>query len=90
MLAPVTALVMGGLAVSIALCLARLLRGPAIVDRLLALDTMTINVLAFLVVLSIHLRTDVFLESVLVLALLAFVGTVAIAKALMRGRIIDG
>jgi multicomponent K+:H+ antiporter subunit F len=88
-LAAVTALVLVGLAGSIALCAYRLLIGPAVVDRLLALDTITVNVIAVLVVLSIRLGTDVYLDSVLVLALLGFVGTVTIAKALMRGRIID-
>jgi multisubunit Na+/H+ antiporter MnhF subunit len=88
-LAAVTALVLVGLAVSIALCAYRLLIGPAVVDRLLALDTITVNVIAVLVVLSIRLGTDVYLDSVLVLALVGFVGTVTIAKALMRGRIID-
>lgn len=89
MLAAVTSVVMAGLGVSVAMCLWRLLRGPEVVDRLLALDTITVNVVALLVVLSIHLHTDVYLEAVIVLALLAFVGTVAIAKALMRGRIIE-
>ncbi len=89
MLAAVTTIALAGLAVSIALCLYRLAIGPAVVDRLLALDTITVNVLAVLVVLSIRLETDVYLDSVLVLALLGFVGTVTIAKALMRGRIIE-
>ena len=89
MLAAVVPLTLAGLTLSLALCLYRLLIGPAVVDRLLALDTIATNVFAFLVVLSIQLQTDVYLESVLVLALLAFVGTVAIAKALMRGRIIE-
>ena len=89
MLAAVVALTLAGLTLSLALCLYRLLIGPAVVDRLLAFDTIATNVIAFLVVLSIQLQTDVYLESVLVLALLAFVGTVAIAKALMRGRIIE-
>jgi multisubunit Na+/H+ antiporter MnhF subunit len=89
MMDTVTSIALIGLSVSIALCLYRLLIGPATVDRLLALDTMSINVLAMLVVLSIRLHTDVYLESVLVLAVLAFVGTVAIAKYLMRGRIIE-
>jgi multicomponent K+:H+ antiporter subunit F len=88
-LAAVTTTALAGLAISIALCLYRLLIGPAVVDRLLALDTITTNVLAVLVVLSIRLATDVYLDSVLVLSLLGFVGTVTIAKALMRGRIIE-
>ncbi|HEV7733023.1 MAG TPA: monovalent cation/H+ antiporter complex subunit F [Candidatus Binatia bacterium] len=89
MLAAVTSVAMAGLGISLALCLWRLVVGPDVVDRLLALDTITVNVVALLVVLSIHLRTDVYLEAVIVLALLGFVGTVAVAKALMRGRIID-
>lgn len=89
MLAVVTAITVSGLAISLALCLWRLLVGPATVDRLLALDTMTINVIALLAVLSIHLDTDVYMGAILVLGLLGFVGTVAIAKALMRGRIIE-
>ena len=89
MLSDVTALALFGLAVSIALCLYRLCIGPAVVDRILALDTISVNVLAVLVVLSIRLETDAFLDSVIVLALVAFVGTVTFAKALMRGRIIE-
>jgi multicomponent K+:H+ antiporter subunit F len=89
MLATVSGLTLAGLGVSIALCLYRLVIGPATVDRVLALDTITINVLAVLVVLCIRLRTSVYLDAVLVLALLGFVGTVTFAKALMRGRIIE-
>jgi multicomponent K+:H+ antiporter subunit F len=88
-LAAVTTITLVGLAVSIALCVYRLIVGPAVVDRLLALDTITINALAVLVVLCIRWHTDVYLDSVLVLALLAFVATVTISKALMRGRIIE-
>jgi multicomponent K+:H+ antiporter subunit F len=89
MLAVVSNVAMFGLSVSMALCLYRLLVGPDIVDRLLALDTISTNLLAFLVVLSIRLNTELFLESVLVLAVLAFVSTVALAKYLVRGRIIE-
>jgi multisubunit Na+/H+ antiporter MnhF subunit len=89
MLDTVTSIVMFGLALSMALCAYRLLVGPAVVDRLLAMDTIATNLIAFLIVLSIDQRTDVYLDSVIVLTLLAFVGTVAIAKALMRGRIIE-
>jgi multicomponent K+:H+ antiporter subunit F len=89
MLPVVSDVAMFGLSVSMALCLYRLLVGPDIVDRLLALDTISTNLLAFLVVLSIRRNTELYLESVLVLAVLAFVGTVALAKYLVRGRIIE-
>ncbi len=78
-----------GLSISLGLCLYRLLIGPDSIDRLLALDTISTNVIALLVVLSIRLHTAVYLESVLVLALLSFVGTVAISKYLVRGKIIE-
>ena len=77
------------LGISMALILYRLVIGPATVDRVLALDTLATNFIAFVVVLSIRLQTELFLEAVLVLAVLAFVGTVAISKYLMRGRIIE-
>jgi multicomponent K+:H+ antiporter subunit F len=84
-----TSVALWGLSISLSLCLYRLLIGPNTIDRLLALDTISTNVIAMLVVLSIRLHTDVYMESVLVLALLAFVGTVAISKYLMRGKIIE-
>jgi multicomponent K+:H+ antiporter subunit F len=89
MLAATLTVTLLGLALSLALCLYRLLIGPAVVDRVLALDTMSTNVLALLIVLSIRWQTAVYLESALVLALMAFVGTVALAKYLLRGRIIE-
>lgn len=89
MLDPALDVSLAGVALAIGLCGVRLLRGPATVDRVLALDTMIVNVVALLLVLSIKWRTDVFMESILVLAVLAFVSTVAIAKYLTRGRIID-
>lgn len=89
MLSVVTTIALFGVSISMALCLFRLLIGPATVDRVLALDTITTNVIALLVVLSIRLGTDVYLESVMVLAVLGFVGTVAISKYLMRGKIIE-
>jgi len=89
MFAAATTVALAMLALSLALALYRLLIGPATVDRILALDTMSINVLALLVVLSIRWDTAAYLESALVLALLGFVSTVTFAKYLVRGRIID-
>lgn len=89
MLALAVTLSLFGITVSMALCLYRLLLGPTIVDRVLALDTISTNVLALIVVLSILWRTAIYLEGVIVLALLAFVATVTIAKFLVRGRIIE-
>lgn len=80
---------LGGLALSLVLVLVRMVRGPATIDRVLALDTLAMNFVAMLVVLSLRFETDLYFEAVLVLAVLAFVGTTAISKYLMRGRIIE-
>ena len=79
------------LAVSAALllCCWRLLRGPASVDRLLALDTLYLNVVALVVLLGIRLQTALLFEAALIVAMLGFVSTVALARYLTRGDVIE-
>jgi len=67
----------------------RLLRGPDLPDRILALDTMYINITALLVLFGIHQDLTVFFEAALLIALMGFVGTVALCKYLLRGDIIE-
>jgi multicomponent K+:H+ antiporter subunit F len=67
----------------------RLLRGPSAPDRILALDTLYMNGLALLVLLGIVLDTKLYFEAALVIALLGFVGTVALARFVLRGDIIE-
>lgn len=67
----------------------RLLRGPSMPDRILALDTMYINTTALLVLFGIHTSLTVFFEAALLIALIGFVGTVALCKYLLRGDIIE-
>jgi multicomponent K+:H+ antiporter subunit F len=67
----------------------RLWRGPDLLDRVLALDTLYIDALALLVVLGVRLDDAVYFEAALVIGLLGFVGTVAMARYLIRGDIID-
>lgn len=67
----------------------RLLRGPSLPDRILALDTMYINTVALLVLFGIHQGITVFFEAALIIALMGFVGTVALCKYLLRGDIIE-
>jgi multicomponent K+:H+ antiporter subunit F len=67
----------------------RLLRGPSAPDRILALDTLYVNALALLVLLGIILDTKLYFEAALVIALLGFVGTVALARFVLRGDIIE-
>lgn len=67
----------------------RLLRGPTVLDRVIALDTMYINTIAFLVTLGLYLETDIYFEAALVLAMLGFITTVAFCKYVLRGDIIE-
>ena len=67
----------------------RLLKGPDMPDRILALDTLYINAIALIVLLGIYLDSDLFFEAALLIAVMGFVGTVAIAKHLLRGDIIE-
>jgi multicomponent K+:H+ antiporter subunit F len=67
----------------------RLLRGPGLPDRILALDTMYMNSIALLVLFGIQYDTQLLFEAALVMALLGFMGTVALAKYVTRGDIID-
>jgi multicomponent K+:H+ antiporter subunit F len=79
------------LAFVLALLLAawRLLRGPSTPDRILALDTLYVNAVALLMLLGIMLGTSLYFEAALVIALLGFVGTVALARFVLRGDIIE-
>lgn len=77
------------LAVAMLLCLFRLLRGPSMADRILALDTLYINSLAGLMVAGVRLEDPTFFDAAIVIGMLGFVGTVAFAKYLLRGDIIE-
>ncbi|MEO5343588.1 MAG: K+/H+ antiporter subunit F [Gammaproteobacteria bacterium SHHR-1] len=76
-------------AAALALSLYRLLRGPSAPDRILALDTLYINSIALLVLLGIQLASPLYFEAALLIALMGFVGTVALCKYLLRGDIIE-
>jgi multicomponent K+:H+ antiporter subunit F len=67
----------------------RLLRGPGLPDRILALDTLYVNTIALLVLFGIQHDTQLLFEAALVVALLGFVGTVALAKYVTRGDAIE-
>jgi len=67
----------------------RLLKGPDVPDRILALDTLYINTIALLVLFGIHLDNAIYFEAALLIAMLGFVSTVALCKYLLRGDIIE-
>ncbi len=67
----------------------RLFRGPEATDRILALDTLYINAAALIVLHGISIGRQDFFEIALLIALLGFVSTMALAKFLLRGDIIE-
>ena len=67
----------------------RLLVGPDVLDRVLALDTLYVNALAIVVLLGVKFRTQVYFEASLVIAMLGFVGTVVTARFVSRGDIVS-
>jgi multicomponent K+:H+ antiporter subunit F len=67
----------------------RLLKGPDAPDRILALDTLYVNTLALLVLLGIYRGSALYFEAALLIAMMGFVGTVALCKYLLHGDIIE-
>ncbi|MGZ8253730.1 MAG: K+/H+ antiporter subunit F [Burkholderiaceae bacterium] len=88
-LATVLPWAIGGLALSLLLATWRLLRGPTLPDRILALDTLYVNSMALLILVGLRFGTELYFEAALVIAMLGFVGTVALSKYLMRGDIVE-
>lgn len=76
-------------AAAMALNLWRVVKGPDVTDRILALDTLTINAIALVLLLDIALGTLVYFEAALLLAMMGFVGTVALGKFVLGGDIIE-
>jgi len=89
MLAYVILFCMGLLGVAVLLNLIRLIKGPDMPDRVLALDTLYISALALIVLFGIWLASDLFFEAALLIAVMGFVSTVAVCKHLLHGDIID-
>ena len=80
---------LGAVGVALLLCGWRLVRGPTLPDRVLALDTLYVNVVAFVVLLGIQQGTGLYFEAALLIALLGFVSTVALGRYLQRGDVIE-
>ncbi|MFJ8063508.1 Na(+)/H(+) antiporter subunit F1 [Psychrobacillus sp. NPDC096426] len=76
-------------AFSIALALFRIIKGPSMPDRAVALDMIGVNLISMIAVISIVLKTKAFLEAILILGILAFISTIAISKYVERGVIVE-
>uniref|UniRef100_A0A486XPK9 Na(+) H(+) antiporter subunit F n=1 Tax=Rheinheimera sp. BAL341 TaxID=1708203 RepID=A0A486XPK9_9GAMM len=89
MLDKVIMLVFAMISVALLLNLWRLLRGPSVSDRILALDTMYINSIALIILYGLLMGSPLYFEAALLIAMLGFVSTVAVCKFLLRGDIIE-
>ena len=85
------ALAIGLVAITISmfLSLIRMIIGPSVVDRLLALDTLFLNATCLIVVLGIYWASTNVFEGALLVAMLGFVSTVALARYFTTGHVID-
>ena len=75
---------MGILLTGMVLVLWRLVKGPTAADRVIAMDLMSVLVVAFLVVLSIHTGQATYLDVAIAFACIAFLGTIALARFIER------
>ncbi|MBN9026967.1 MULTISPECIES: K+/H+ antiporter subunit F [Kaistia] len=67
----------------------RVIRGPRAQDRVLGLDALYVAAMLLILTLGIRSASTIYFEAALVIALLAFVSTAALAKFLMRGEVIE-
>lgn len=79
----------GTLSLSQLMAMVRLVIGPNVGDRILALDTMVINTIGLIVLLGISQGASVYFEVSMIIAMLGFVSTVAYARFVLRGDIIE-
>lgn len=77
------------LVVAMACAALRMLRGPRAQDRVLGLDTFYVNSMLLFLTIGMRSGTDLYFEAALIIGVLGFVGTVACAKFLMRGEVIE-
>lgn len=75
-------------ALTIAISFYRVVKGPTMPDRVVALDTIGVNLLSMVAIICILFDTTAYLEVILILGILSFVGTIAFSKFLERGVII--
>ncbi len=72
-------------AIGILACVIRLFRGPHLADRAIALDTIAVHVIALVILLTLRIDSLVLFDGALVLSLVGFAGTVAVAQYIIRG-----
>ena len=79
----------GCFALALLMNLWKIVTAPDVADRILALDTMFINAIALTVLYGLALGSAIFFEAAMIIAMLGFVSTVAYARFILRGNIIE-
>ncbi|PJK16633.1 Na(+)/H(+) antiporter subunit F [Chryseomicrobium excrementi] len=74
---------------AIFVALYRIIVGPSMPDRVVALDMIGVNLISLVAVFSIVLHTHAYLEVILIVGILAFISTVGIARFIERGEIVE-
>lgn len=82
-----TALIIYGIAIAISAY--RIITGPSLPDRVVALDMIGVMLVSSIAIISVLQGTKAFLEVILILAILAFISTIAFSKYIERGVIIE-
>jgi len=75
--------------ITIAIAVIRIILGPSMPDRVIGLDLIGVNLIATIAVISVMMNTKAFLEVVLILGILSFIGTIAFSKFIERGVIVE-
>lgn len=76
-------------AIAIAVSVYRIIRGPSLPDRVLALDLIGVNLITAIAIFSLLLGTKAFFDVILLIGILGFIGTIALTKFIERGVIIE-
>lgn len=79
----------GMLSIALVLVLVRLLKGPSLPDRALALDTVSVVAMAAIILFGIWKDSKVYFEIALLISVISYISTVAVAKFILRGDIIE-
>lgn len=77
------------LTISIVIALYRIIKGPSLPDRVLALDSVSYIIIGIVAVLSVYLDSEAYLETILLLGIIAFLGTIALSRFIERGVVIE-
>ncbi len=75
--------------ITVVICLYRVIKGPTLPDRVVALDMIGVNMLSMIAIISLLQNTTAYLEVILILGILSFIGTIAFSKYIERGVIIE-